>query len=349
MPDLFSELVDQSSNFGTSECNLESDRISGPKSDNHKEIARDSIVLSLSCSTSKFDGSYNIAPTATGVIIYMKSNSKSEYVAEALKFGLLPEWSKPLKNLSGAKSSSCTKEVHSSQSKLFNCRRETLAQPKTVWTQPRARKRCVVPISGYFEWKTLKNGEKTPYYVHSDQKLLFLAGLYSHNSNYNDTELVQSSQDFFSSFSIVTGPADGEGKNDLKWLHSRKPIFIHRFSKEWFNWLDPLKGWNDSLLNCLQTDNNSVYDKLKWHVVDSAVGLYRNNNPRVIEEVKAKQLSIMQFLSPRKRTKEEEVTSTHHSGLEDFRRPIPKRAKIEYQGFKSNLREDEDGEEEKKS
>lgn len=328
-----------------------------------------------------FNGSYNIPPTSTGVIIYVNRDNDNtyEYVAEPLRFGVLPEWAKPKDLLPVKKGSglgaSYSREVQAQQAKLFNCRRETLSQPKSVWTQPRAHKRCVVPITGYFEWLTTKSGEKTPYYVHSDKPLLFLAGLYAHNTNYNETDLVSHSQEYFSSFSIVTGPATGEDKNDLKWLHSRKPIFIKEFSKEWYLWLDPKGGWDDSLLECLNTDTNPVYEGLKWHIVSSTVGNPKNHSQEVIKEVKVKQKSISSFFSPKKRTaapKEESEGNVKGEGVKkeekkdtmnimnfvsntksrrtdnmdgelgDSSLPIAKRVKLEHQGSETAFREDLD-------
>lgn len=268
--------------------------------------SEDFIALSISCDSQIFSGSYNIPPTGTGVIIYLENDSttKSKYVAEVLRFGVLPEWAKPQDSLPVKKDSglgpSYSREIQAHQAKLFNCRRETLAERKSVWTQLRGHKRCVVPITGYFEWLTSKSGEKTPYYVHSDEPLLFLAGLYSHNTNYNNTGFVPDLLKFISSFSILTGPASGEGKNDLSWLHSRKPIFLKPFSKEWYDWLQTLKGWDDSLLQCLNTDTNPVYDNLKWYIVDKSVGNPKNHGADAIKEVKVKQLSITLFFSPKK-------------------------------------------------
>lgn len=279
---------------------------------NFEEDAPDAISLVLSVNGAKFSGSYNIPPTGTGVIIYkqQQTDGRTKYVAEPLNFGLLPQWATPHDSLPVKKNSgtgaSYSKEVHAHQSKLFNCRKETLAQKKTVWVQPRAHSRCVVPITGYFEWLTAKKGEKTPYYVHSEQLLLFLAGLYSHNRNYNDTSLVGDGTAYFSSFSIATGPAEGSGSNNMTWLHSRKPIFLAPFSPEWERWLDPQQDWDTSVLECLNCDTNPVYDELKWHVVHGSVGNPKNNSAEVIKEVKATQLSITLFFYPRKRPAEEE-------------------------------------------
>lgn len=333
------------------------------------------VSLDNSDTNANFKGSYNIPPTSAGVIIYVNrsSESASKYIAETLKFGVLPEWAKPrdpepVKKGSGL-GAKYSKEVQNHQSKLFNCRRETLAQNKSVWTLPRAHSRCVVPITGYFEWLTGKNGDKTPYYVHSESPVLFLAGLFSHNTNYNSTGIVSSGgSDYFSSFTIITGPAEGQGKSNLRWLHSRKPIFLEPFSKEWFLWLDNLKGWDDSLLECLNTDTNPVYDLLKWYPVTSRVGNPKNNGSDVINEVKMKQLSISLFFTSKKRKHEESNPLKHEESSINHKEPsikhespiasqslsvkpeesnqfideISKRIKIEHQGSETSLLPDQE-------
>ena len=53
---------------------------------------------------------------------------------------------------------------------MFNARAETL-QEKASFKRPFRSQRCLVPISGYYEWK-----DKQPYYVHAERPLA-LAGL----------------------------------------------------------------------------------------------------------------------------------------------------------------------------
>ncbi|KAM9936664.1 hypothetical protein OXX80_003799 [Metschnikowia pulcherrima] len=269
-------------------------------------VEGNSYTIELNVSSPNFDASYNIPPTGTGVIVYMDKQSSSDkksdysYHIEASKFGLLPVWAKPQDSSRVKKGSGpgaeYSREVQQHQAKLFNCRKETLAQARTVWAEPRKHTRCVVPISGYFEWLDSKQG-KIPHFIYSpDHPLLFLAGLYSHNTNYNETEIVPKGEQYFSSFSIVTGPAKGEGKNDMSWLHSRKPIFIEPNSKAWYEWLSPDDCWDEKKLEtCLNTETNPVYESFQWHTVAKSVGNPTNKGPEVIEEEKEKQQLIASF------------------------------------------------------
>lgn len=250
--------------------------------------------------------SYNIPPTSGGVIIYMDNSTDADfnYVIEPLRFGMLPAWAKPHDSLPVKKlalaGKQYSREVQQHQAKYFNCRKETLAQTQLVWTQPRKTHRCVVPILGYFEWLKTKN-DKIPYFVYSkDAPLLFLAGLYSHNTNYNHTELVRDDAKYFSSFAICTGPADGKGSNDMLWLHSRKPVFLKPNTKEWFAWLQDGE-WDQKLLDtALNTETNPAYDGVTAHTVAKSVGNPTNKGPEIIQEEKQTQKSIALFFLPKK-------------------------------------------------
>lgn len=219
----------------------------GPDGEEH-DVAIDLVSLD-------FEGNFNIPPTTKAVIIYLNKTDDGnsfDYVLEPLSFGLIPNFEKP-KDPTPVKRGDkhgpqYSKELQSEQLKRFNCRKETIGNNKSVWTEPRKNLRCVVPIQGYFEWQKTKK-DKPAYFVTSKERpLLFLAGLYAHNTNYNDTEIVKDGDKYLSSFSIVTGPAEGEGSNDLLWLHERKPILLEPNSKEWFDWLTPNHEWDPKLL-----------------------------------------------------------------------------------------------------
>lgn len=272
-----------------------------------------------------FAGSYNIPPTSGGVMIYMDKDRN--YIIEPLKFGMLPAYAKPQDPLAVKRASlvgpAYSREVQLQQAKYFNCRKETICRPQTIWATPRKSHRCVVPIQGYFEWHRT---DKTPYYVFlKDSPLIFLAGLYSHNHNYNDTDLVPKDREYFSSFSIATGPGGGVGSNDLAWLHSRKPIMLKPNTKEWFEWLEPNDIWDPSLLDtALNTDTNPAYDGITSYVVSKAVGNPNIKGPEIIKEEKVKQKTIGLFFLPRKQKTDAEEVKTPTKEMKD-----PKEVKSE--------------------
>lgn len=247
---------------------------------------------------------YNIPPTSEAVIVYLSHENAFE--VEPSRFGVLPFFAKPKDPEPVSKGTKeglpYSKEVQQHQSKLFNCRKETIAQDKSVWTAFRDSHRCVVPIQGYFEWKTTRN-DKQPYYVHAkDRPLLFLAGLYSHNTNYNGTDLVSGA--FFSSFAIMTGPGKGKDKNDFSWLHSRKPIVLEPGTQDWNLWLDNRKKW-DEVAEALNVETNPGYSCIASHRVAKSVGNPGNKGAEIIKEEKITQPSISLFFGKRKSDEEE--------------------------------------------
>ena len=197
-----------------------------------------------------------------------------------------------------------TKQIQQLQSKFFNCRRETLARDKSVWTNSRRRQRCVVPVQGYFEW--LKTGShKVPHFVYcSTAPIYYLAGLFAHNVNFKD--LTNVNDEYLSSFTIVTGPALKTEDGDMSWLHSRKPMRILPGTKAWKQWLDPNLEWKDDLLeDVLVCEVHDAYLDIEGYPVSKDVGNLKNQGEYLIKREKIDQKSIALFFGGRKR--EEEV------------------------------------------
>jgi putative SOS response-associated peptidase YedK len=93
--------------------------------------------------------SWNIAPTSTIPIVLQRAVGVTE-IGPA-RWSLIPSWSKEL----------------ISQYPTFNARSETAAQ-KPTFREAVKHHRCLVPVSGYYEWVTVA-GTKTPHYIHDPQ------------------------------------------------------------------------------------------------------------------------------------------------------------------------------------
>ena len=88
---------------------------------------------------------YNICPTTTIDAVIEQDGKR---VLEPMRWGLVPSWwSKPLKELRLA---------------TFNARAETVAV-KPFYRSAFKRHRCLIPVSGYYEWQTVGK-EKRPWY-----------------------------------------------------------------------------------------------------------------------------------------------------------------------------------------
>jgi putative SOS response-associated peptidase YedK len=104
---------------------------------------------------------YNIAPT-TAIDVVKPGGAGPELVP--MRWGLIPGWWKKT-----------AKEVPST----FNARAETVAG-KPMFRSVFKRNRCIVPASGYYEWRAIEGG-KQPYFVSAaDGSMLAIAGLWDH-------------------------------------------------------------------------------------------------------------------------------------------------------------------------
>jgi putative SOS response-associated peptidase YedK len=59
----------------------------------------------------------------------------------------------------------------------FNARAETVAG-KPMFRSPFKRNRCIIPASGYFEWKTMPEGKQPCFISAADGGVLGIAGLW---------------------------------------------------------------------------------------------------------------------------------------------------------------------------
>ncbi len=141
--------------------------------------------------------SWNVAPSATIRAILCRDGRKR---LEALRWGLVPSWSK---SVSGG-------------AKMINARVESLtvsASYRTALT----RRRAVIPMDGFYEWRREPGGAPQPfYYSGSDGEPLAVAGLW-------DAWRSPSGEGpWLVSATIITAAA-----NDLvAQVHSRMPVIL---------------------------------------------------------------------------------------------------------------------------
>lgn len=223
------------------------------------------------------DINYNIGPTRTAPEYHLeKRNDVIVHIVQYLQWGFIPFWTKNPKDLQPWR--------------RFNARVESLREGTSLWRNSKNKKRCVVPMQGYFEWlhkpvgKSGSKVDKIPYYIkRKDDKLMYLAGL-------RDSVKYEDSDEVVHSFTIVTGPAPKQ----LKWLHERMPIVLIPGTKEFDTWLDPnLENWNDQLAVCLRGYEN---DDLEWYEVGKEVNKFTSSGSSLIKPFKDTQAGIMNFV-----------------------------------------------------
>ena len=114
--------------------------------------------LNLSGAAWEVRSNYNVAPTQEVAVV---REVDSERRLEQLHWGLIPFWA----------------EDPSIGNRLINARAET-AHAKPSFREAFKRRRCVIPASGFYEWRTV-GSQKQPYAIGQDTgRPLLLAGLW---------------------------------------------------------------------------------------------------------------------------------------------------------------------------
>lgn len=115
---------------------------------------------------------YNVAPTDTVEVVRPADTGANHLVP--MRWGLVPWWwKKALKDVPAA----------------FNARAETIAD-KPMFRDSFKHRRCIVPASGYYEWKSTASG-KQPYLISAaDGGVLSIAGLWDKWRNRETGETV---------------------------------------------------------------------------------------------------------------------------------------------------------------
>jgi putative SOS response-associated peptidase YedK len=136
---------------------------------------------------------------------------------DALQWGLVPFWAKD----AGV------------GRRLINARLDSVAE-KPAFREAWARRRCLIPASGFYEWSEPKGGRKRPYFIRpSGEPLFALAGLWERWRTASGATL--------ETCVIVTTAANAQ----LLAVHDRMPLLIPRDAQAL--WLDPRTGLDDAL------------------------------------------------------------------------------------------------------
>jgi putative SOS response-associated peptidase YedK len=152
-----------------------------------------------------FDARYNIAPSQT--VVAVRTVDRARTLAR-LRWGLIPSWATD----------------PTIAYKLINARAETVAE-KPSFRSAFKQRRCLIPASGFYEWK--KEGKrKQPFFIRPrDGGLFALAGLWE-RWQAPEGEIVETC-------TILTTEA-----NELMLsLHDRMPVIIDTAAED--VWLDP--------------------------------------------------------------------------------------------------------------
>jgi putative SOS response-associated peptidase YedK len=118
--------------------------------------------------------SYNICPTDPVDVVLPQEGGGLDFVR--MRWGLVPYWwSKPLKQVPAT----------------FNARSDTVAT-KPMFRDAFKRRRCVIPMSGFYEWRQMADG-KQPFFISgADAPVHSVAGLWDNWKNRETGETIRS-------------------------------------------------------------------------------------------------------------------------------------------------------------
>ena len=196
--------------------------------------------------TDDLPASYNVAPTDK---VYAVAEHEGERILSSFRWGLIPWWAKDKKI--GARN--------------INARAETVAE-KPAFRESFAKRRCLIPADGFYEWQRLPKG-KLPHYIYgADQAPLALAGLWS---SWKDPD----SGDRVLSCTIITG----EPNELVAGIHDRMPVILSR--ENWSAWLDRSVTESEDLAPLLAV---APRENMAEHPVSTLVNSVANNVPECI-------------------------------------------------------------------
>lgn len=187
-----------------------------------------------------FAANYNTAPTHTVRIL---RHEESVVVVDPMQWGLVPSWSKD----------------PTVGSKMINARSETITE-KPSFRQSVPGRRCIIPMSGFYEWDRTDPKRKVPFFVtREDGCLMLVAGIWTPSPALEGRH----------TFSLITR----ESVDDLSHIHSRSPVEFHA---------DDALEWMCNPVPPLELFEPEVQPRFVARKVSSRVNSVRNNDASLI-------------------------------------------------------------------
>lgn len=186
--------------------------------------------------------SWNVAPTDP---IYAVAEHAGARQLGTMTWGLVAHWAKD------------------ARSRQINARSETVATAPT-FRESFARRRCLIPSDGFYEWQATERG-KIPHHVALADGPMVFAGIWS---GWTDPATGMRAR----SVAILTADA----RPEIAPIHDRMPVWLS--PDLWDDWLDPDRTPADLTAILEQRSSGTVVAR----AVDDAVGSVRNNHPGLL-------------------------------------------------------------------
>jgi len=229
----------------------------------------------------RLEPDFNVAPTKAVYAVLTRRDRDQEAGSppvrqlRVVRWGLVPSWAKD----------------PSMGSRLINARTETVAD-KPAFRTAFARRRCLLPADGYYEWYAGQNSQnrqdppgpgaprgaaKQPFYIHpKDGGVLAMAGIYEF-WRAPDADPGDPGAWLWTCAVLTTEAEDSLGR-----IHDRMPLFVE--PARYGAWLDPAVDDPAELLGLLVP---AAPGRLDAYPVSTLVNNHRNNGPELVTPMPA--------------------------------------------------------------
>jgi putative SOS response-associated peptidase YedK len=208
----------------------------------------------LDAALSSWEPRYNIAPTQMVRCVLHELGTQGPSL-QALRWGFVPRWQR----------------ATSPSSLMINARAETVAE-KPSFREAFSRRRCIVPMSGFYEWVQSTQSargvnstarRRQPYLISPrNLPMLAVAGIW------NPAEAETPA-----TVALLTTSANA----DVEDVHHRMPVLLGR--GQWTQWLDPRQQDRDLLA---RMTGPVAPQQLHHRPVDPAVNSVRAQGPELV-------------------------------------------------------------------
>jgi putative SOS response-associated peptidase YedK len=218
-----------------------------------------------------YESDYNIAPTKPVRTIVNRALRDADGTPartptrqlRVMSWGLVPSWSRDRKGAA----------------RMINARVESVTE-KPAFRAAYAKRRCLVPADGWYEWQvvdgTSKPTKQPMYMTPSDGHGLAFAGLYEFWRPTDEAGPTMPTMPTISTCTIITTPSVGA----LGMVHDRMPLVLARES--WHRWLDPTVSNPSDLLTPWDEADG---EHLELRPVATLVNSVDNNGPSLLDRV----------------------------------------------------------------
>lgn len=193
---------------------------------------------------------YNVAPRMDVLTIVDRDHTRR---LGHMRWGLVPLWA----------------ESPAIGDRMINARAETLLE-KAAFRSAFERRRCIIPVDGFYEWQATPGPKKQPMYIHARDNAPFaLAGLWE---SWRDRD--EPDARWLQTCVVITTDANAL----MRPVHDRMPVVLDE--GDWREWLDREVTDASALVPMLRPPPEEL---LVMHPVSTRVNAARHDDATLIE------------------------------------------------------------------